>query len=296
MAITTQFTPQSVLDFSDVSSTALLTLYSRAIESRSEIPILRDENAERIVDEIDRRIDGTVDPLLSMLYIKKIDRNLVVHAALRAWKYDQYAREYLSRRCGRVIANLGCGLDTRFQRIDDGKVTLFDLDLPEVIRFKRQLLQETERYRMIPASVFDSHWMEQVESAGDGPPLFIAEGLFMYLDPAKVRALVLELQARFPGSELVCEMVNKRWITGIWGKMSASKMQRRFTLGKGAQFKFGLDAPDEMKSWHAGIEFLEHWSYFDTNHPKLGWLRLFRNLDLLRGAQYTVQYRLNAAK
>jgi len=281
--------------FSDVNKTGLLTLYARAMESCSDKPILVDEDAERIVGAIDEQIAGSNDPFLSMLTNKKVDERLVVHAALRAQKYDLYAQEFLDRTPEGLVTNLGCGMDTRFQRIDDGRMLFYDLDLPEVIGFKRHFLQESERYRMIAASVFETEWMEQVATAAQGRVLFLAEGLFMYLDPDQVKALVLEMQRRFPGSELVCEVTNKAWISGIRGKMTASKMQRQLKLGEGAQYQFGLETPDEMQTWNAGIEFLERWSYFDTDHPKLGWMRIFGDIELFRGVQYSVRYRLNAA-
>jgi O-methyltransferase involved in polyketide biosynthesis len=57
-----------------------------------------------------------------MLYRKEVDPRLVVHAALRARKYDQYAQEFLACHPGGVVVNLGCGMDTCFQRIDDGEL------------------------------------------------------------------------------------------------------------------------------------------------------------------------------
>ena len=284
-----------IRDFSDVSETGLLMLYARAMESRSDKPILPDANAERIVDAIDAQIAGAKDPFLSMLYNKEVDKRLVVHAALRAQKYDQYARAFLADNPGSAVANLGCGMDTRFQRIDDGEVIFYDLDLPDVIGFKRQFLQESERYRLIAASVFETGWMEQVAARAQSRVLFLAEGLFTYLDPDRVKALVLELQHRFPGSELVCEVTNQAWIRGIRGKLAARKMQRELKIGEDAPYQFGLETAEEMETWNAGIEFLERWSYFDTNHPKLGWMRVLRYIELFRGVQYTVRYRLNPA-
>ena len=72
-------------------------------------------------------------------------------------------------------------------------------------------------------------------------------------------------------------------------------MQRQLKIGGGAQYHFGLETPDEMETWNAGIEFLERWSYFDTDHPKLGWMRFLGDIELFRGVQYTVRYRLNTA-
>ena len=83
------------------------------------------------------------------------------------------------------------------------------LTCPEMIEYKKQFYKETDRYHLIAASVFDHAWMDQVAKIGKHPVLFVAEGVFMYLDGEKVKDLILTLQARFPGSELVCEVVTE---------------------------------------------------------------------------------------
>ncbi len=60
-------------------------------------------------------------------------------------------------------------MDTRFHRVDNGQAHFFDLDLPEVIRFKRNYVEESPRYRLIASSVFDYAWMDQVIEAGNYP-------------------------------------------------------------------------------------------------------------------------------
>jgi methyltransferase (TIGR00027 family) len=293
IATSAPLTAREAIEFSDVESTALLTLYARAMESLSPDPILVDKAAEHLVDQIDELIADREGPLLRMLFKREVDPRLPIHIALRAGKYDQYAKDFLTRNPYSVIVNLGCGMDTRFQRIDNGRLIFFDLDLPDMIRFKHSFLAETEVYHMIASSVFDERWMDQVASTGSQPVLFLAEGLFMYLDPEKVRRLVLAMQSRFPGSELVCEVVSQRWVSGIWKKIASGKMQRQLKLGKGTEYNFGLTAPDEMESWQSGIEFIDRWSYFESNHPKLGWMRIFSNIRMMNEVQYTVHYRLS---
>ena len=132
----------------------------------------------------------------------KLDSRLVVHLALRARKYDAYAQKFLTKYPDGVVVNLGCGMDTRFFRVDNGHFHLYDLDLPEVITLKRQLLQETDRYHFIGQSVLDFEWIEELKEVwGKRPLLFLAEGLFMYLQPVPVKDLVLKLRETFPGSE-----------------------------------------------------------------------------------------------
>jgi O-methyltransferase involved in polyketide biosynthesis len=183
-------------------------------------------------------------------------------------------------------------MDSRFHRIDDGRLTFFDLDLPEVIEFKRQYYQESKRYKMLPYSVFDYKWMDAVKEPGDRPVLFLAEGVFMYLEADKVKALVLELQKRFPGSELACEVVNQRWLSPIMKKMLRAKLRRGVNIGEDADYHFGIRDSRDMETWNPGIQLLDDWCYFETNHVKLGWLRLFRKNKLFLRTQWTVHYLL----
>lgn len=278
--------------FSDVEETGLLTLYGKAIESQSDNPILVDPVAVAMTEELDPILAKSYSKLLRRLFKRKIDPRLVVHVALRAQKYDDYARTFLSRYPDAAIVNIGCGLDPRFQRIDNESVRFFDLDLPEVIRFKQALLEESDRYKMIAASVFDENWMTEVKRCGANQWMFMAEGVFMYLQPEPIKKLVLDLQAQFPGSELVCEVVKKSWTRGMLQKIAAAKMKRRFNIGNSAGYQFGLDTPAEMESWHEGIKYLDAWSYFDSNHAKLGMMRMFGKSQYFKEFQYTVHYRL----
>ena len=282
------------LDFSGVEDTALLTLYAKAIESRTNDPILKDIKAEELIDCLDPLIKQRTGKMARQLYERSVDQRLTIHIPLRSKKYDDYTRDFLANSPDGVVVNIGCGMDARFFRVDNGRVRFFDLDLPAMIKFKKQLLEQNDRYRMIGQSVLDLSWMDQVEK-NKKPVLFLAEGVFMYLPENQVRRLVLEMQRRFPESELVCELTNRIWVEGFWGKLAAIKMKQRAKMGGDAGFQFGVSDPQELESWHAGIEFIEKWFYMDSNHPKLGWLRIFRNWELMRNTQYTARYHLHTA-
>lgn len=132
--------------------------------------------------------------------------------------------------------------------------------------------------------------MEQINR----PNIFLAEGLFIYLPEEEGKDLVLEMQRRFPNSELVCELTNRTWVEGFRGKLVTLKMKNRICLRDNAAFIFGVDCPEEFESWAEGIKFLEQWFYSDSNHPKVGWMHIFRNMRIFRNMQYTVRYKLGA--
>jgi O-methyltransferase involved in polyketide biosynthesis len=230
--------------------------------------------------------------MLRSLASGKISQQLSIHLTLRASKYDVYTRQFLDHSPGGTVINIGCGMDTRFYRVDNGQVHFFDLDLPEVIHFKREFVDEGPRYRLIAASVFDYAWMDQVDREGTKPLLFLAEGVFMYLDPENVRALFIDLRKRFPGSELVCEVINKRWISKSMQPLLRIKMQRQLGIGADATFKFGIADGREPETWSPGIQLIDEWSYFDSKHPKLGLVGFMGRSELFRKTQWTVHYRL----
>ena len=281
------------ISLSDVSETGMLTFYCHVIESQKPDPILLDEKAVEISRQLNPVFANSSSSLLRTLARGKIKEELVVHINLRAKKYDEYANSFLIKNPNGIIVNIGCGMDSRFQRIDNGTMTCFDLDLPEMIQFKKRFYKETDRYHFIAASVFDYDWMEQVAKVEKQPVLFMAEGVFMYLDGKKVKDLILRLQSRFPGSELVCEVVTELFTRKPWNKMVALKMNQQLGVGKEAAFIFGIRNSCELETWHSGIEYLDDWSYFDTQHPRLGWVGTMGKLKFMRNVQYTVHYRLN---
>lgn len=279
------------LSLSDVSETMLLTLYARVMESKSANAMLVDEKAVELFERLKPLVAETKGELYRKVIEGDLPDTLQYTMALRARHFDRQTRDFLQRHPDGVIVNLGCGLDTRFFRLDDGRLHLFDLDLPDVIALKRQLLPETDRYQMIASSVLDFGWMDEL--AGERPYLFLAEGLFMYLPLNDVKGLVLALQDRFPGCELVCEVFNSSWLHGWRGSIMKRKLQNNMSMGSNAMFQSGIADSDSMEQWRSGIELLDDWSFADADEPKLGVLRLMRHWAMFRKLQWAVHYRLD---
>jgi len=276
----------------DVATTGVLTAFCHAAESRSPQPLLRDPWAEAVADRLAPLLANSPSALLRRISRGKIRGDLVLHIAMRTRKYDQVARDFMERNPGGCVVNLGCGLDMRFWRIDDGRLHLYDLDLPEMIALKRHLVEENERYHLVEQSVLEPEWRDRLAAEQPGPFLFQAEGLLMYLHPDDVRALVLDLCARFPGSELMFETVNSAWLKPALKWMINVKMQRELGLGKGTEYFFGIRDGHEVEEWSPGLRLLEEWSYFDENEPRMGFRAVLGRWDVFRYTQWTVRYAL----
>jgi O-methyltransferase involved in polyketide biosynthesis len=279
----------------DISETLLIPLYCRAIETRSKNPLLNDRKAVEITDALNTTFASSVSPLHQRLSKGKVRRiankKLIAFLAIRSRRFDRYCQDFLIRHPDGVIVELGCGLSSRFSRIDTGSVEWYDLDLPDVIQLRKQFFQETERNHMIASSVLDFAWMEQ-SGATQKKILFLAEGLLMYLHEKEVRSLVLRLQQRFPGCELVCEVENTFVINALQKERWKRKFQKDHHLGPDATMYFGIRDGKDLESWGPGIRFLDEWTIFEDHEKKLGWMNLFAFSKRLRFAQWIVHYQL----
>lgn len=282
------------LELSDVGATSLVTLYCRAHESSSDAPLLHDPHAVLLTRALSPLLRASDAALHQRLASGRLDPGVAVYVALRARRIDHFVRDFRARCPAGYVVNLGCGFDTRFHRIDDGRVLFFDVDRPEIIRIKRRLLPATERYRYIAASVLDADWMARLPPA-HVPALFLAEGLLMYLPAEDVRTLVLRLRDRARRSELVAEVFHQRWLQPWLRWMVDLKLRTAFAFGPQAVFRSGLSDSRGMEPWGRGIEFVADWSFCDEDDPKLGLLRSLRHVEFLRRVQWIVHYRLMSA-
>ncbi len=179
-----------------VAETLLIMLYIRAIESQRPNALVKDERAEALVRQLDQE---SLRKTLSLT-----DDSSRVAVILKGREFDRFAQDSIVRHPDAAVTHIGCGLDTRFERVDIRRVEWFDLDPPEVIELRRRLAGgEGARHYFLACSVLDTAWLDTVSAHRPRFILFLAEGVFMYLQEPLVKSLVLTMQERFPGAELV---------------------------------------------------------------------------------------------
>jgi O-methyltransferase involved in polyketide biosynthesis len=291
-------TKDQIEALTDISETLLIPLYSRAFETQSENPLINDWKAVEITKQLNKVFETSPVLLHQQLIKGKVRRTsnkkLTAFLALRSRRFDRYCQEFLQKNPQGTIVELGCGLSSRFSRVDNGSVEWYDLDLPEVISIRNRFFSQTQRYHMIASSVLDFTWIDKIAPI-HGKVFFVAEGLLMYLYEADVKSLVLELQRRFPGCELVCEVENSFVVNTLQKKRWQKKFQRDHHLGSDATMHFGIKDGKDIERWGKGIELVDEWTIFDDHEKKLGWMNLFRFSKRLRKAQWVVHYILHQA-
>ena len=215
-----------------VEETMILPLLSRASCSKKYPGLFRDPGAEKAAAVLApecgsrlRQMAGACGPLYALR------QDLLVWAARR------YLRQYPDA----VIVNLGCGLDTSFKKADNGRCRWINLDLPEVIRLRGELLPCGEREENLAADALDLSWMQE---AGGGRGCYvIAGGVFYYFREGQVRRLLCAMAEAFPGGGVCFDCESRRAVE------QSQKIVRRMGAS-GARMQFFTDSPEkQFRSW-----------------------------------------------
>jgi O-methyltransferase involved in polyketide biosynthesis len=268
------------LDLSGVPETLLITLYNRAMESQRPDALIKDEKAVALVTQMSCDFDR--------IRQIKMDEDDKVTLILRNLEFDSHAREFLTRQPAAVVVHIGCGLDSRFERVDNGRVEWYDLDLPEVIELRRKFIgNEKERYHLLGCSAFDSAWLDKVSGHRSRPFFFIAEGVLMYFEEHQVKSLVFMLRDHFPGAELVIDAFSPFLVRANNLRMSITKF--------GARYHWGIRRGQEIEGWGDGIRLLDEWGYFDQPEPRLDHIRWMRHIPFLARVLRIYHFKLGEA-
>ncbi len=272
-------------NLNSVAETMLITLYLRAMESQRPDALIKDEKAEALVKQIDYDFDR-----VGQVPMSEVNKVTII---LRNRKFDSYVRDFLSVHPEAVVVHIGCGLDTRFERVAErnSQVEWYDLDLPEVIALRKKLIgDEMERYHLLGYSVLDYTWLDAVTTHRKRPTFFLAEGVSMYFKEEQVKSLVMTLRDHFPGAELVFDAFSPFHIWRSNLQISVSKVNKSFP-----RFHWGMWSGKELEAWGEGIHLLDDWGYLDDPEPRLSYYRWVRHFPLAAKAGRIYHFRLGMA-
>jgi O-methyltransferase involved in polyketide biosynthesis len=255
-----------------VPETLLIPLWARAVESKQENPIIIDDLSIEMIEKIEYDFSKFDKAWMSQTGV-----------VIRTELLDKATDGFICKNPDAVIINIGCGLDTRFFRVDNGRINWYDLDLPEVINVRKQFFEETDRYKMIDKSVFDYSWIKDVNTINK-PVLIIAEGVLMYFTEEEVKKLMDTLVDSFKESEMLFEVITPMMAKGSKNHDTIKKMN--------AEFQWGIKNSKEMEKFSSKIKFVEEWNYFDYHKHRWRWMRLLTSIPPLKNSFNTRIIRL----
>ncbi len=210
----------------NVSETMLVTLYARAKDAKSKNPILNDKKSFEIFSQLDYDFSKFEKAWASYYGILS-----------RAKVMDNQVRKFMEKYPDCMIVSIGSGLDTRFLRVDNGKIRWYNLDLPEVIEERKLFFEPNDRVTDIPKSAFDSSWTKEIKLNGK-KLLIVSEGVLMYFEEKQIKEFLEMLTDSFDSFEAQFDLLYK-------GTAKATKHHDVLKNMK-ATFKWGVKDGSEV--------------------------------------------------
>ena len=233
-------------DLGSVQKTLLLPLWGRAVETRKPNPMLLDEAAVRIIGDVGYDFSTIAARMSFVTQLAWVARCL--HA-------DRTLRALLSEHPEAAVVNLGCGLDTTFERVDNGRLRWFDLDLPDVIALRRLFICESERRRFVSASLLETNWLECLDR--EHLVFFLALGVLYYIQEDALKSLLTAIADAVPSSQLLFDACSQ---TGL--RIANQRVIRDGGMSKDARLVWALENPREIEGWDKRIALLESYPLF----------------------------------
>ena len=225
-----------------VQETLIIPLYARKVCSELYPNLYQDETAVRLINEIDYDFSEAEKKSHSLM-----QRFGSLEVAMRQNDLAFEVRDYLKSHPNAAVVNLGCGLDSTGRSCDNGSCKIYNLDLPDVIAVRNELLPAGEREKNIPCNLNDTEWFAKIDASGGA--VFFASGVFYYFLTEQVKARVQGMADAFPGGVLVFDAANRaavKMIAKTWLKSAKIK-------DVGAYFAVS-DAPQEISAWDSRLQ------------------------------------------
>ncbi len=231
-----------------VQETLIIPLFGRLVCSEHFPGLFLDPEAKRICDSLDYDFAEKR---------KKMESTAGLFGALEVAQrqYDLCCevRAYLKDHPKAAVVNLGCGLDDTFGKCDNGQCKGYNIDFPNVIKIRDELLPPSDREINLACNLNDFSWMDKID-ASEGA-VFFAAGVFYYFRTQEVRSLFCAMAEHFPGAVLVFDSCNER----------GAKLMRKTWLKEAGitdvSAFFSVEDEKELSGWSSSFSGVSARSY-----------------------------------
>ena len=199
------------MELNNESKTLFMPLYGKAMMSKNNL-FINDPRAEEIISKVKFNFEDL-----------KQSKWLSMYMAVRAKIIDDICNRFIAQNPNTTVIHLGCGLDSRYLRVNNDNISWYDIDFQSVIDLREQFYAETENYKMIGRSVTDLTWLDEI-NLDDQSVLIVAEGLTMYLSEEELQQLLRGINTRFGNATIVFDAYSKQAVKGSKIKNPVNQM------------------------------------------------------------------------
>lgn len=220
-----------------VQETLVIPMYGRMKSSQLYPFLFKDDGAARLMSRIDYDFSS-----LESNSRNAMQRFGFLEVAVRQYNLAWEVRDYLKTHPNAAVVNLGCGLDDTGRHCDNGTCRIYNIDYPDVIEVRNDLIPPGAREVNIACDLNDTSWFQAIDASGGA--VFFASGVFYYFLRSQVQKLVSAMAAAFPGGRLVFDAANRtavKLMLKTWVKYAKIK-------DVGAYFSVE-DAQTELSPW-----------------------------------------------
>lgn len=229
------------VNLGEVQETLLIPLFGRAEETKKN-GIISDPKAVEIVERLD----------YDFSLIK--GRPSLKGATLRTLTYDLLLSEVLEQYETATVVELGCGLNTRYDRVGRPGITWFELDMPDVHKLWKHFFEESDHRRFLPYSAFDQKWAEIVSQSAKPPYIFVSEASTIYFGEKDNKALFYMISRFFPMSHYIFDTATNFFIEN----QDKHDVLKYFN----ARIKWCINTPHEIEKWSDNYRLIKTVNFF----------------------------------
>ena len=244
-----------------VQETLLIPLAARAYETKMDNRRINDIKAAEMMTEIEYDFEK---------FNAKMSQEGVI---ARTIILDREVQNLIDHFPDAVCICIGCGLDTRYHRIQHSQVQWYNIDFPEVIALRKKLLPENENVHLIGRSALDMSWTEEI-GQGNKKVIVIIEGMLMYLKQEDVIRLFSIIKNHFPNSTILAEIMHP-----FIAKCSKFHDTVKYT---NAVFQWGISSGKSMEKMCDGLHFEKEWNLFDEIKGQNIFMKLAAGIPFIR--------------
>lgn len=226
------------VDVGPLQHTLFIPLWARANETKKSTPLLIDVKAAEIFDSIDYDCEA----------FKNLKEINLISWISRCRKYDEVINRFIIANPNGTVVNIGCGMDTYYERAINSKVKWYELDLPDVIGLKRKFFEETENRVFLSGSFLNTKWFDEI-SPGE-KVLFISAGVFCYFEESVIKNFMIDLINHFPSAELLFDVTSQQ------GMGIANEVIKKAGFGEDSFMKWPLKNKEVVLAWDSRIKLI----------------------------------------
>lgn len=248
------------MNLEGVEKTMLLTLYAKARHSKEKNHRFYDSKAIEVVSKVDYDFS-----------IAEKDRFMQLGTIARTIVLDEMVSDYIGNHPDCTIVNIASGMDTRFNRLDNGKINWYNVDLENSANYRLKYIEDTDRVTTLAYSAMDSKWASEIIIRKD--VLFIVEGLTMYLTQKDVKDIINIIDANFDNCTVFME---------IMPPISVENAKEESIEETNTKFTWGLEKGHELTKLNANFRWIRDVNLFDGVNVYKPHYRIFTWLPILR--------------